>query len=138
MAEPFKIDLTSFVRGNDEHWLCSQPDAALQMRAPANLPLHPRAVRLSPKDFESDLLNAGAAVRITGGEGERRLNGTTIAVYDFSSVVVRRAYFVAVLAVHEDVEWRGIDAWSPVFAFKGEVVVAVVQPLMPKAIGGVS
>lgn len=135
MAEPFKIDLTSFIRGNDEHWLCSQPDAALQMRAPAGLPIHPRAVRVSPKDFESDLSCADTAVHIKGGEGERRLNGSTIAVYDFTSVVVRRTYFVAVLAVHEDVEWRGTDAWSPVYAFKGGVVVAVVQPLMPKAIG---
>jgi len=132
------ISLTSFIWGA-EHWLCSQPDAALQMRAPAHLPQHASAMGIAPKSFESDLSDAAAVTTLdAGGEGVRRLNGQTIDVWDFARVVVRKLYFVAVTAVHEDVEWRGTDAWSPVYAFKGGVVVAVVQPIMPKANGGVS
>lgn len=131
--------MTSFLCGAGEHWLCQQPDAALQMRAPAHLPQHAKAMGIAPKDFEGDLSCAGAGIALeAGGDGVRAIDGRRVEVWDFSRVVIRKLYLTAVVAVHEDVEWRGTDAWSPVYAFKGGVVVAVVQPLMPKAIGGVS
>lgn len=107
------------------------------LRAPEKISatVRPEGLAPQPKNMGSLMAHAPSAQRVLGENRVRRVEGKMVPVVDFGAAAIDARYFKLVTQTHQGLEWRAINAWSPVFAVRKGAVMAIVMPILPPCAG---